>query len=131
MRDAPMRGIYPILVTPFDDQGRIDDESLRRVVEFNVTAGVHGLGLALGSEILKLTDDERVHLIKVVIDQVRGRVPVVVNTGAPANRPAIFYSQQAEELGAAAVMCMPPDPLDGITQRELDEVCAKLGIRDG
>jgi 4-hydroxy-tetrahydrodipicolinate synthase len=46
---------------------------------------------------------------EVVIDQARGRVPVVVNTGAPSNFAAILYSRQAEELGADAVMSLPPE----------------------
>lgn len=103
-----MRGIFPILLTPFDDDGRIDEESLRSEVEFNLAAGVHGLGLALGSELLKMTEEERQRVTKIVVDQVRGRVPVVVNTGAQSNVVAALYSRQAEELGASAVMCMPP-----------------------
>ena len=50
MQSSPMRGVYPILVTPFDEDSRIDEESLRRLIEFNLDAGVHGLGVALGSE---------------------------------------------------------------------------------
>src|ERR671938_1871546 len=103
-----MRGIYPILVTPFDDQERIDEDSLRNEVDFVIDAGVHGVGLALGSEILKLTELEREQLVKVVVDQVRGRVPVVVNTGAQASLTAALYSRRAEDLGATAVMCLPP-----------------------
>jgi dihydrodipicolinate synthase/N-acetylneuraminate lyase len=103
-----MQGIFPILLTPFDDEGRIDEESLVSEVEFNLTAGVHGLGLALGSEFLKLTEAERQRVTKVVVDQVRGRVPVVVNTGAQSNVVAALYSKQAEDLCASAVMCMPP-----------------------
>jgi dihydrodipicolinate synthase/N-acetylneuraminate lyase len=105
-----MRGIFPILVTPFDEQERVDEESLRRVVDFNIDAGVHGLGIALGSEILKLTEPERLQVISVVVEQTRGRVPVVVNTGAQANLTAALYSRQAEDLGAAAVMCLSPAP---------------------
>ncbi|MDP8924605.1 MAG: dihydrodipicolinate synthase family protein [Chloroflexota bacterium] len=108
MADAVMRGVFPILVTPFDEDGRIDEDDLRSVVEFNLANGVHGLGLALGSEFLKLTEDERRRVTTVVVEQVRGRVPVVVNTGAQSNVVAALYSRQAEELGAAAVMCMPP-----------------------
>ncbi|MEZ4617968.1 MAG: dihydrodipicolinate synthase family protein [Caldilineaceae bacterium] len=44
MTNKPMRGVYPILVTPFDEAGRIDEESLRRLIDFNLDAGVHGLG---------------------------------------------------------------------------------------
>ncbi len=103
-----MRGIFPILVTPFDQQERVDVDSLRNLVEFTIGAGVHGLGIALGSEIQKLTDPEREQVIRIVIEQARGRVPVVVNTGAQATVPAVAYSRQAAELGAAAVMCLPP-----------------------
>jgi dihydrodipicolinate synthase/N-acetylneuraminate lyase len=108
MAEGVMRGIFPILLTPFDDDGRIDEDSLRSEVEFNLAAGVHGLGLALGSEFLKMTEEERQHVTKIVVEQVRGSVPVVVNTGAQSNVVAALYSKQAEELGASAVMCMPP-----------------------
>ena len=108
MTDGAMRGIFPILLTPFDDDGRIDEDSLKSEVEFNLAAGVHGLGLALGSEFLKMTEEERQHVTRLVVEQVRGRVPVVVNTGAQSNVVAALYSKQAEELGASAVMCMPP-----------------------
>jgi 4-hydroxy-tetrahydrodipicolinate synthase len=103
-----MRGVFPILITPFDEDGRIDEESLRRLVEFNVEAGVHGLGVALGSEIFKLSEAERDHVTRIVVDQVRGRVPVVINTGAAGTDLAVFYSQTAERHGADALMIMPP-----------------------
>src|SRR6476469_3882593 len=51
MPERTMQGVFPILVTPFDEQSRVDEESLRHLVEFSVGSGVHGLGVALGSEI--------------------------------------------------------------------------------
>jgi 4-hydroxy-tetrahydrodipicolinate synthase len=108
-----VQGVFPILVTPFDDQERVDEDSLRSVVDFTIDAGVHGLGIALGSEILKLTEAERTQVISIVVDQTRGRVPIVVNTGTQANLTAALYSRQAEDLGAAAVMCLPPSPVSG------------------
>jgi dihydrodipicolinate synthase/N-acetylneuraminate lyase len=130
-----MRGIFPILVTPFDDHERVDEDSLRSVVEFNIGAGVHGLGIALGSEILKLTEAERSQVISVVVDQTRGRVPIVVNTGAQANLTAALYSHQAEDLGAAAVMCLPPSPVSATEARSYfkaisDEVHIPVFIQD-
>jgi dihydrodipicolinate synthase/N-acetylneuraminate lyase len=107
----PMRGIFPILLTPFDDQDRVDEESLRREVDFTIHAGVHGLGIALGSELPKLNETERRRVISLVIDQTRGRVPIVVNTGAQSNVVAAEYSRQAQDLGASAVMCLPPSPV--------------------
>jgi 4-hydroxy-tetrahydrodipicolinate synthase len=111
MTDLPaLHGIVPILVTPFDDADRVDTESLRREVEFTIEAGVHGLGIALGSEVYKLADDERDLVVATVIDQARGRVPVIMNTGALATNIAVRYSQQAEAAGADAVMCTSPGP---------------------
>jgi 4-hydroxy-tetrahydrodipicolinate synthase len=101
-------GIVPILVTPFDDQGRLDIASLRRLVDFTIAAGVHGVGIALGSEVYKLTEAERDRVIETVIEQTNGRVPVVVNTGAAATDLAVIFSQRAQAQGATAVMCALP-----------------------
>ena len=110
MPGQTMQGVFPILLTPFDEQDRIDEEGLRGVVEYAVKSGVHGVGIALGSEMPKLIEEERKFVVRTVIDQARGRVPVVVNTGAQANSPAVYYSRQAEEQGASAVMCIAPGP---------------------
>ena len=108
MSQQPMRGMFPVLVTPFDEQDRIDEDSLRSVVEYNINAGVHGVVIAFATEIMKLTEAERLQIAQVVIDQARGRVPVVVNTGAVSTAATVQYSQQTEDLGATAVMCTPP-----------------------
>ena len=108
MPTKQMRGMYPILITPFDEKWRVDEESLRSLIEFNVKAGVHGIGVALGSEVFKLSEAEREQVTRVVVDQVRGRVPVVINTGAAGTDLAVLYSQKAQELGADALMVMPP-----------------------
>ncbi len=108
MTEKPMRGVYPILVTPFDENSRIDEESLRSLVEFDITSGVHGLGVALGSEVFKLSETERVQVTRIVVDQAGGRVPLVINTGAPGTDLAVQQSVTAEENGADALMVMPP-----------------------
>ena len=66
---------------------------------------------------MKLTEGERSLVISVVVNQTRGRVPIVVNTGAQANLTAALYSRQAEDLGAAAVMCLPPSPVSATEAR--------------
>ena len=108
MSQKPMRGMFPVLVTPFDEQDRIDEDSLRSVVEYNINAGVHGVVIAFATEIMKLTEAERLQVAQVVTDQTRGRVPVVVNTGAVSTAATVQYSQQTEDLGVTAVMCTPP-----------------------
>ncbi len=104
---ARMRGVFPILAMPFDDAERIDVEDLRREVEFVIEKGAHGVGIAFASEVVKLSESERDLAARTVVDQAGGRVPVVVNTGAPSTALTVEYSRRAEALGASAVMITP------------------------
>ena len=56
MTAKAIEGVVPILVTPFDETGRIDEDSLRSLIDFDIAAGVHGVGVALGSEIFKFSE---------------------------------------------------------------------------
>ena len=107
MPQNEFKGIIPILVTPFDAKGRVDSDSLQQLVEFNIAAGVHGVGIALGSEIFKLTDAERDLVLKLTVETANGRVPVVMNTSAPGTDIAVALSRRAQELGADALMIYP------------------------
>lgn len=105
---APIEGVIPILVTPFMADGSIDEESLERLIDFNVEAGVHALGVALGSEVFKFTEAERLQVIRAVVGSVAGRVPVIINTGATGTDLAQHYARMAVDAGADALMIMPP-----------------------
>jgi 4-hydroxy-tetrahydrodipicolinate synthase len=109
MSISPIRGVVPILVTPFDAEGQIDEASLKSLIEFNIAGGVHGLGVALGSEVFKFTEAERDRVITCVVQTVRKRVPIVINSGAAGTDLAVYYSRRAEELGADALMVIPPN----------------------
>ena len=93
---------------PFDDAGQILYEDLRAEVEYAVRGGVHGVGIAYGSEINKLDDHERDEVLSAVVDQAEGRIKVVMNTGAPSTVQAVHYTRVAKVLGADAVMIAPP-----------------------
>ena len=108
MPDRTMRGIFPILAMPCDAEGRIDVEDLQRETDWLIECGVHGVGIAIASEIYKLTDDERDLALTTVVEQAAGRVPVVMNTGAQGTDLAARLSKRAEELGADALMIRPP-----------------------
>ena len=105
---SSLAGVVPILVTPFDEKGRIDTDSLESLIDFNIAAGVHGLGVALGSEIFKFNEAERELVTRTVVEHVAGRVPVVINTGASGTDLAVQYSVAAERAGADALMVIPP-----------------------
>ncbi|MBK8086457.1 MAG: dihydrodipicolinate synthase family protein [Devosia sp.] len=104
----PLHGVVPILLTPFHNDGRLDEESLASLVEFNIAVGVHGLGVALGSEIFKFNEAERAQVTRCVVAAARRRVPIVINTGAAGTDLAIHYSRLAEAAGADALMVIPP-----------------------
>ncbi len=108
MADRTFSGVFPILQMPFDDAGQILYEDLRAEVEYAVRGGVHGVGIAYGSEINKLDDHERDEVLSAVVDQAEGRIKVVMNTGAPSTVQAVHYTRVAKVLGADAVMIAPP-----------------------
>lgn len=115
-----LKGIVPILLTPFDSNGNIDKSSLCNEIEFCIHTGVDGLGIALGSEIYKLNEKERFEILDIVITSVQDRIPIIINTSAASNKIAIEYSVQAEKQGAYAVMIMPPSFMP-IGQEEIFE----------
>jgi 4-hydroxy-tetrahydrodipicolinate synthase len=104
-----LRGIFPVLQTPLDAAGELDEGSLARQVEFCLAAGAHGLVYpALGSELQYLSDRERQRLSEVVLRTAAGRVPVVVAVSAPSKAIAIAHARHARSAGAAALMALPP-----------------------
>lgn len=107
MPDLTMRGVYPILSTPFDKRGSIVFDDLENQVEWIIDQGVQGVGIAMASEVFKLTESERDAVLKSVVDTAKGRVKVVMNTGVEGTDATIAYSRRAEELGADALMIRP------------------------
>jgi 4-hydroxy-tetrahydrodipicolinate synthase len=107
--DTELRGILPIVYTPFDAAGRIDEEDVGRLVEHMIAAGVHGLAaVGSASECHKMPVAERKWLAEVVIGVAGGRVPVIVGTSATNTADAVELSRHAEAVGAQAVFLTPP-----------------------
>ncbi|MCT8158672.1 dihydrodipicolinate synthase family protein [Pseudoruegeria sp. SHC-113] len=104
-----LTGIVPILLTPFNDDGSIDYGSLRCEVDAMVRAGVHGIGIAIGSEIFKLTREERREMLRAVADQIEGRMPLIMNVSAPGTDVAVQLAEEAARAGATRLMIWPPD----------------------
>ena len=108
MTIVPMSGVYPILYMPFTHRGKMDTDDLAAQAEWLVGMGVDGMGIAVGSEIFKLTDAERDRALTAVVGQVQGRAHVVMHAGAPGTDLAEGYAARAAELGADALMVTPP-----------------------
>lgn len=102
------KGVFPILITPFDDNGDVDLISFDRIIRFMSKIGVNGVTiLGVLGESNRMTDGERESLIKTAIDAAEGQLPVVVGTSHSGTQATIHLSQMAEELGAKGVMVTP------------------------
>lgn len=111
----PFKGIFTIMPTPFADDGAVDVTSLRTLTEFQIKSGVHGLTiLGILGEYQKLTEQERDLVTCTIVEQVAGRVPVVVGTSATGTDLAIHYSKMARAAGAAGIMVAPPTNLKNL-----------------
>lgn len=108
---APLlHGVCAAMTTPFDDLGeQLDEGRLRHHIESLLDAGIHGLVLCAGTgEFAFLSDDEKRRIIGLGCEMVDGRIPVVAQTSAITTRDAIERSRAAADLGASAVMVLPP-----------------------
>jgi len=104
-----LEGVYSVLPTPFHDDGSLDLESMRRVVDLFIANGVSGLtALGVTGEVARLTEAERQTVLTTVVDHVNGRVPVVSGTSADGLHLCIEYTRNAKNAGASAVMISPP-----------------------
>ncbi|MBC7812676.1 MAG: dihydrodipicolinate synthase family protein [Burkholderiales bacterium] len=108
-----LRGIFPVLFTPFDTNGQIDADSLRRVVRFELEGGVNGLGVnGFASEAYKLSDAERLHNVEIVAAEVAGSAPLIVGMAPGSLETAIELANLYAPFNPAALMTLPPSVMN-------------------
>lgn len=102
-------GVIPALVTPLDEQGNLMEDALRRVIDYTIAGGVHGV-FVLGStgEIYGLDFEQKKRAIEVTVEHTAGRVPVYAGASEITTRDCIRLAKLAEECGAAAVSVLTP-----------------------
>lgn len=106
---AHLTGILPVAPTPFRDNGDLDPEGMRRVLDCMVDQGVDAICvLANYSEQFVLSDEERALLTRLSLEHVAGRKPVIVTISHYSTAIAVSRAREAERMGAAMVMMMPP-----------------------
>ena len=103
------RGVFTVMITPIDEDGKVNLPALAAFTDWQIREGVHGL-IPLGStgEFLSLSDQDWDDVARTVIQSAAGRVPVLIGTGAEDTREAVRLSCKAEALGADGVMIIPP-----------------------
>ena len=102
-------GSMVALVTPMDAQGRLDWDSLSKLVDFHLQNGTNAI-VAVGTtgESATLDVNEHIEVIRRVVDQVAGRIPVIAGTGANSTREAIELTTNAKTAGADACLLVTP-----------------------
>jgi 4-hydroxy-tetrahydrodipicolinate synthase len=104
-----LEGVYTAIVTPFGADGKVDEKALRRMVDFQVEGGVQGLvPVGTTGESPTLDGEECRRVIQVVVEQARGRVPVIAGAGSNCTSEAIDYTRDAKAVGAAASLQVGP-----------------------
>lgn len=114
-----MHGIFATPQTPFDKNGELNEDNLRKEVNFCLKAGVHGIAaLVMSAEFSVLSDEERKRITKIVIEEVNHKIPVIIGTAGVSTEVAVMFSKYANEKGAEAIIALPPyvrkDDLNGI-----------------
>jgi 4-hydroxy-tetrahydrodipicolinate synthase len=109
MMVAGLKGILPVLPTPFLANGGIDEAGMKRLVAFALEKGVDGVVFpGFASEVESLTAEERAVLLKIVVDTVGGRAPVVAGASAADWREVVEHGKVASALGIRQLMVQPP-----------------------
>ena len=102
-------GIYTPVITPFHNDGSIDEQGFAQVIEFLIDAGTHGIVVAgTTGEYYAQTTEERTHLMQFAHQVINGRVPMMVGVGAIRTEDSIELAQIARQTGADALLVNSP-----------------------
>ena len=102
------KGVITALITPFAD-GKIDEPAFERIVERQIEAGVHGLApVGTTGEGSTLNHQEHRRMVRLCVERVAGRVPVIAGAGSNSTAEALEFVAQAAEAGADAALVVTP-----------------------
>ncbi|NVM52152.1 MAG: 4-hydroxy-tetrahydrodipicolinate synthase [Candidatus Helarchaeota archaeon] len=104
-----LEGSFVALITPMKKDREIDEESVRKFVDFHIEQGTHGLvPCGTTGESATMNHAEHKRMIDIVIDQTNGRVPVVAGTGSNSTKEALNLTKHAENAGADGALIISP-----------------------
>jgi len=103
-----LKGAMTALVTPFRD-GRIDEDALRGHIDSQIESGIHGLvPCGTTGEASTLSHDEHIEVVRITVEQVAGRVPVVAGSGSNSTSEALELTRRVQGTGADACLMITP-----------------------
>jgi 4-hydroxy-tetrahydrodipicolinate synthase len=127
-----VHGLFPALLTPFDSKGRVDRSAIASLVRFQISKGVDGL-YPCGSTGLGplLSFEERKEVAETVVQEAKGRIPVVVQVGCADTQTTVRLARHAEDLGAYAVASLTPfyyKPGESAVMKHFEAVASSIRI---
>ena len=109
MKNVEIKGIIAPLLTPMNADETINEKELRNQVSHKIEKGIHGVfPLGTNGEAYALSLEEKIRVIEVVVDEVKGRVPVYAGTGCISTKDTIELSKKAKEIGADVLSIVTP-----------------------
>jgi 4-hydroxy-tetrahydrodipicolinate synthase len=103
------QGAYTALITPMHDSGEVDYDGFRRLIDFQLEQGIDGLvPLGTTGETPTLEEDEEERLIKIAVEQIKGRIPIITGAGSNDTKHMVSYVQRAKDLGSDAALVVTP-----------------------
>lgn len=112
-------GAFVVMVTPFREDGALDEHATRQLIDLLVEEGADGIVVAGSTgEWFTMSDEERIELFRIAADQNRGRVTLLAGSSAIATRSAVAVTEAAKRIGVDGTLILPP-PYVLPTEREL------------
>jgi len=109
MSDNKIRGVIVPILTPFNSDETVDVESLKKLVDYLIDNGVHGIWVSgTTGEFGNMSESERVKSIDTVVEHVAGRVPVIGNISGGSTKLTVAMAQQVSESGLDGIAATPP-----------------------
>lgn len=103
------KGIVPALSTPVDENGVLDEESMRSEVRWNIEKGAHMVAVSLmAGEFHKFTDAERMKTFEITVDEANGEVPVLASVSHSGTEVVVYLAKYAKDIGADGIIALPP-----------------------
>lgn len=132
--DAPVSetfaGVLPVFQTPFSDGDSIDRDVLDTEIHWMYQHGINGIVMAMVSETLRLSDEERFSLAEMACEIGLAHGPVIVSVGAESTKVAIDFALHAQSVGASALMAIPPTTVSSLEDQLVDYYRGLLGATE-
>lgn len=132
MNNTPFKGIIAYPITPFDQNEKVDIAIYKQLLERLIVSGSHGVAPLGSTGVMPyLNDEEKEAITEATVEQVQGRVPILVGVSNLTTERTVYHAKFAEKAGAAAVMIIPMSYWklsDDEIVKHYDEVAKQISI---